>query len=117
MRTVLEREFHVRVNWIEVRSRNTAENAIESAAILRQAGIDTVYLVTHAWHMPRARQAFEANGIRVVPAPVAPVSAASPFDLSDILPIAKGLATSSYALHEWMGMVWYSLRYGYAWPR
>jgi uncharacterized SAM-binding protein YcdF (DUF218 family) len=116
MRATLEQVFGVPVAWIDTRSRNTAENAVESAAIVQRAGIGTVLLVTHAWHMKRARQAFAANGIRVVAAPVAPISPASPFDVPDLLPTARALATSSYALHEWLGLVWYRVYYGYPWP-
>ena len=116
MRATLERAFGVPVAWVDTRSRNTAENAIESAAILQRAGIDTVFLVTHAWHMKRARQAFAGNGLRVVAIPVAPVSPANPFDIPDLLPTARGLSISSYAVHEWLGLAWYRLYYGYAWP-
>ena len=55
MKQVLEREFQVPVTWVEETSRNTLENARGSFQVLGAAGIRRVYLVTHAWHMPRAR--------------------------------------------------------------
>ena len=32
---------------------------VYSAAILKENDIETIYLVTHAWHMPRAVMMFE----------------------------------------------------------
>ncbi len=54
MARTLERDFGVPVRWIEDRSRTTWENAADSAAMLRPEGISAVYVVTHAWHEPRA---------------------------------------------------------------
>jgi uncharacterized SAM-binding protein YcdF (DUF218 family) len=116
MRAVLEQDFGVPVAWVERQSRNTAENAIYSAALLHDAGIARIVLVTHAWHMPRARQSFAANGLQVVAAPVAPVRDVGGLRLGDFLPTAASLLTSSHALHEWIGIAWYRVRYGFAWP-
>ena len=58
MKQVLEHEFNVPVQWTEGASDNTLENARLSRQLLNQAGISRIYLVTHAWHMPRAVQAF-----------------------------------------------------------
>ena len=43
-----------------------------TASILQEAGIQRVYLVTHAWHMRRALLAFHRFGITATPAPVRP---------------------------------------------
>lgn len=113
MRTTLETEFGVPVAAIEERSRTTAENAMFLSPILRDWGMSRVLLVTHAWHMPRAKRAFERAGIAVLPAPTSFVSS----DLRDLvpadfLPSATALALTSYALHEIIGFVWYELHYG-----
>ena len=50
-------------------SGNTVENARYSREMLRRAGVDTIYLVTHAWHMKRAQMAFERSGFKVIAAP------------------------------------------------
>ena len=52
MRQSLEEEFGVPVRWIEPESRNTHENAVRSAEILRAEGIREVVLVAHAFDMP-----------------------------------------------------------------
>ncbi len=52
---------------LEEYSRNTRENAVYSAALLRERGIQRVLLVTSALHMPRALALFEAQGLQVLP--------------------------------------------------
>ena len=65
----LEDDFGIGVRFVEDRSRNTAENAANSARMLSEAGISRIVLVTHAVHMARAVRAFEGQGLEVVPAP------------------------------------------------
>jgi uncharacterized SAM-binding protein YcdF (DUF218 family) len=48
---------------IEGRSRNTRENAIESARIVAARGWTRLLLVTSAWHAPRALGCFRAVGL------------------------------------------------------
>ena len=107
MADILQREFAVPVRWREEDSLDTAGNARYSAAILRQAGIKRVVLVTQAFHMPRARLLFEAAGVQVVPAPAQFVSkTGGGFAANDLLPGAAALHHSYYALHEWLGIAW-----------
>jgi uncharacterized SAM-binding protein YcdF (DUF218 family) len=111
MRTVLEEEMKVPVRWAEERSVDTYTNALESHRILAPLGIRTIYLVTHAWHIPRARLAFERAGFEVIPAP----TEFNALDLSDLvlldfLPRASALVKSYYFFHEVLGYVAYSLR-------
>jgi uncharacterized SAM-binding protein YcdF (DUF218 family) len=112
MARCLHRDFHAEPVWVEGASRNTAENARDSAAMLRREGIRKVLLVTHAWHMPRALEAFHKTGVTVVPAPV---GFATPDPdkpgLIGWLPHADGLSMSRRALREWLGQLWYALRY------
>lgn len=109
MQKVLEEEFKVPVRWKEEWARTTYENALYSSEILKSAGIQKVYLVTHASHMSRARRAFEKRGIEVIPAPTI---FASPFrwdrlTVRAFLPTAWAFADSSEILHEWVGGMWY----------
>jgi uncharacterized SAM-binding protein YcdF (DUF218 family) len=110
MRVVME-EMHVPVRWTEERSVDTFTNALESYRILAPLGITTVYLVTHAWHMPRAQLAFEHAGFSVIAAPTGYASADStgPSPL-DFLPRASALVSSYYFWHEILGYLAYSLR-------
>src|SRR5690606_3210249 len=97
------------VRWVEGRSESTWENAVLSAPILREAGVKRILLVTHAFHMPRARASFAAQGFDVVPAPTA-FRKTPELSLHALLPSAKGLADTSFAFHEWLGRIWYALR-------
>ena len=109
MKTVLENEFAIPVNWIEESSNNTLENARHSFPMLQQAGVRRIYLVTHAWHMPRAARAFQAAGFEVIPAPTA-FTTRYQTDLLSFLPRATSLADSSNFMHEVIGLLWYWLK-------
>jgi uncharacterized SAM-binding protein YcdF (DUF218 family) len=102
MQASLERDFGMHARWVEVRSRNTHENALRSAEILRANGIATVVLVAHDFDMKRARAEFADAGIATIPA--ATGSAAEvPDSLFDYLPSMAGLRTSYYAIYEILG--------------
>ena len=58
MKSVLENELKAPVTWLETASNNTLENAHASRALLAPLGINRVYLVTHARHMPRSQWIF-----------------------------------------------------------
>ena len=110
----LSDDFGVTVAWREGDSLNTAENAFNSAAILQEGGVDTVFLVTHAWHMRRAAWVFDVAGLKVVPAPTAFAgrNVDRPAEISDYVARPSGFVRSSLALHEWLGLLWYRMRYG-----
>ncbi len=110
MRAVLN-EMQVPVHWTEEHSVDTFTNAMESYRILAPLGITTVYLVTHAWHMPRARLAFEHAGFTVIPAPTG-YSGGELFDIGvhDLLPRASALSNSYYFCHEVLGYLAYRIR-------
>lgn len=105
MKAVLQDEWRIPVAWSEDTSANTLENARNSFAILNAAGIRRIYLVTHAWHMPRARFAFEHAGFTVVPAPTG-FTTHKP-DLQALLPNSEGLLRSSIFCREVLGLAWY----------
>jgi len=90
------------VRWTEARSRNTHENAVNTAAILLPAGVKEVVLVAQSVDMPRARAEFAAAGLRTVPAPIA--LAGRDEDLAwELLPGISGLAASYRLLYEMAG--------------
>lgn len=108
MKKVLTEEFGVPVRWVEAASGNTWQNAFNSREILAPAGVTKVVLVTHGWHMPRAKYAFERAGFRVIPAGTGfhggRVNALS------FLPSARGLRDSHFFMHEAIGLFWYRLK-------
>ena len=109
MRVVLEQDFHVPVCWIEDGSDNTFENALYSFRLLQSAGIHKIYLVTHAWHMPRSADIFRRAGFEVVEAPTA-FTTRYEIDLLAFLPRAESLGQSKIFVHELIGMLWYRVK-------
>lgn len=111
MKQTLEEDFNTKVRWVEVQSRTTWENARYTKNILAQEGITRIYLVTHAWHMPRAEFAFRQFGFDIIAAPTS-FSNRSEVDLdaSRWFPEARALRGSYFALHEMVGLVWYRVK-------
>jgi len=107
MKTVLEEDLGVAVRWVEERSRNTLENALFSADVLKNENIGSAILVTHAFHMKRATEAFEQAGIHIAPAATVFATTDFAFEVRDLLPQASSLLHSAYALHELVGLVAY----------
>lgn len=99
MQDSLKHEFGVDVRWIEAASRNTHENAVFSARILRAAGIHRVVMVAHSFDMPRATAEFAAEGIDCIVAPTG-IPSRGPSVLVDYVPSIGGLQSSYFALYE-----------------
>ncbi len=96
---------------LETASRNTRENAINTAEIFRAEGWRTGLLVTSAAHMPRALAAFRAAGLDATPVP-ADIRAAYPLyeTVLDLLPDAAALARTTATLKELLGLLIYRWR-------
>ncbi|MBC9208276.1 YdcF family protein [Roseomonas aerophila] len=109
MNESLKTDFGVPVRWIEAEAADTRGNATGSIAILQQAGINSAYVVTHGWHLPRALAAFRRYGLEVVGAPVR-IGRNPSMAWSDWLPRPDHLAESWFALREWAGRIVYALR-------
>lgn len=107
----LRQSFQVPVRWVEDRSLNTFENAIFTAEVLKAEGVTRAFLVTEAFHMRRAMEAFATTGLEVILAPTGK-RVSPPLDTRAFLPTLDSLADSHFAIHELMGRVWYTLRYG-----
>lgn len=111
MRDVLVDEFNVPVRWLEMESHTTWQNAEYSHQMLHDAGIQSAWLVTQAWHMPRSMLVFQDRGIDYLPASTS-FNAIIPWgDLyMKWVPQPSALTRSMIALHEWAGLIWYRLR-------
>jgi uncharacterized SAM-binding protein YcdF (DUF218 family) len=102
------------------RSQNTYEDALYSAALVKEKGINKIILVTSAFHMPRALALFEKQGIEVIPAPTDfRVTVSSWNDNLDMnlesfmvntLPNVSNTSLFTTAMKEYIGIFVYTLR-------
>ena len=90
--------------WLEERSRNTLENARNSAAILQRKGISSVLLVTDRAHMTRAMLCFRRQGLEVQPAVLDRLPAPA------WMPSAGALLLLPEIWYEWLALIWYQWR-------
>jgi uncharacterized SAM-binding protein YcdF (DUF218 family) len=109
MKQALEKDFQAPVQWVEQVSNNTLEHGRLVYRLLKPAGVERIYLVTHAWHMPRARLVFERAGFVVIPAPTA-FATRHQLTILDFLPKAEALSDSTRFFHELMSITWYYVR-------
>ena len=93
---------------LEGASRNTDENAANSAALL-EAEAGSVVLVTSAFHMPRSVGLFRAAGLSVLPRPVDYLSSGQEGIGIDLANPILNLNTTTVAIREWIGLLAYNL--------
>lgn len=96
---------------LESRARTTRDNATRVAGIAERRGLDEILLVTSAAHMRRTLATFRGAGIdaRPVATDFSTVDD-RPVDPRRYLPGAGGLARSTSAVHEIVGVWYYRLR-------
>ena len=98
---------------IECESHNTMEHAIELAKLFPLAEGGLIGIVTSALHMPRTVQAlrkkFPKNAVS--PIPVDYIYSPLKYSFKNLIPRVDAFSTSSYAIHEWIGVLWYWVRY------
>jgi uncharacterized SAM-binding protein YcdF (DUF218 family) len=107
MAEIARAEYGLPLRWIEPASRDTHENAIDTLALLRPAGIREIVLVTNGTHMPRALREFRAAAaaaaasapVRITPAAMGQAWPAQSA-LQRWLPSGEGATRMRAALHE-----------------
>lgn len=95
---------------VEGRSRTTRENALYTAELARQHGIQRVLLVTSDDHMRRAKAAFQKVGLEAVPAAIPSSRSVGRHWALALLPSSGQLSLSSYLIRERLGLLVYRLR-------
>ncbi len=100
LRDVLAADFAIPVKWVEPASRNTHENALFSARMLRDAGITRVVVVTHAVDARRFREEFERTGLHVSVASTFIPGSGRADHWVQHLPSAVALQGSAMAIYE-----------------
>lgn len=98
---------------IEGESRNTMEHAIELVKLFPLEERMRIGLATSALHMPRTMQAFRKKFSKntIVPIPAGYIYSPLKYSFKNLIPHSGAFSTSSYAIHEWIGMLWYRARY------
>jgi uncharacterized SAM-binding protein YcdF (DUF218 family) len=96
--------------WVEEGSRSTYENAVESARLLKERGIQRVLLVVDAVDMPRALLCLRKQGIDALPAPCHYRATRFQWSLFSFIPSPGAANGFRRVWHEWVGLVWYALR-------
>ena len=94
---------------LESKSRNTYQNALNTATLLNDRQISRILLVTSAYHMRRAAAVFEGMGISVIPAATDYQMVDRNTSFLDWLPQAVALDTTTKGIKEYLGWWVYSL--------
>jgi uncharacterized SAM-binding protein YcdF (DUF218 family) len=104
---VAQRDFGKPLQWVESDSRDTRENAARTVALLKKDGIKEVVVVTHGWHMTRARRDFEiaaAGTMKITPAPMG-LAPAVEEPILRWLPTAEGFMRTRQVVRELLGLL------------
>ena len=113
---IAQQQYGWTIRWTETQSADTAGNAAMTVAMLAQEGVSEIVLVTEAFHMPRAKRAFERAAtqaaiahadwptLRITAAPMSYWNSGER-TLLDWLPSTEGLANVRLASHELLGLV------------
>ena len=98
---------------VEGVSRNTYQNALEAAKILRKRKLETILLATSSFHMPRALATFRKTGLIVIPS----TTSIGAFEekpkslvVVNMLPSFGDLGRLHRVIHEILGIAVYCYR-------
>jgi uncharacterized SAM-binding protein YcdF (DUF218 family) len=90
---------------LEGKSETTFENAKFTKEIVED---EPFFLVTSAFHMPRALETFENLGANPLPAP-SDFKGKHSYSILDFLPSGSSLHYANLAFHEYFGILYYRL--------
>jgi len=93
---------------IEGQSRNTWENIRNVKEIVEDKPF---FLVTSSYHMKRAMREFEKVEASPIPAPTDFKIKTEKYNALDFFPDAQNLRNSDLAVHEYLGILWYAVKY------
>ena len=99
--------------FVETKSRNTFEHAIELRRKFPVFPKIRLGVVTSAVHMRRSEMAFKWKFPEdvIVPIPVDCNYSVLKYNIEDFVPSIEAFEASSAAFHEWVGIVWYLLKH------
>ncbi|HLU86073.1 MAG TPA: YdcF family protein [Vicingaceae bacterium] len=96
---------------IENQSKNTRENALYAAEILKSyPPTSKLLLITSGYHMPRAKRCFQKAGVAFTPYSVDYYSGERKFVFDHLLlPDIQAITRWRVILHEWVGFITYKM--------
>ena len=94
---------------VETASRNTVENARETAALMKRENLHEVLLITSSFHMRRSLACFEKQGVRPDVYPV-DFRSEKAHGLFKIIPSAYSLFSTTTVVREILGLAAYRLQ-------
>ncbi len=94
---------------IDADSRNTYENALESAKLVKKHDFDKLLLITSAFHMYRAHGCFRRAGLDVDVLPVDYEAITNAPDFRYFLPSSGALSGTNQTIHELIGILVYGM--------
>ncbi|OGT39877.1 MAG: hypothetical protein A3E81_01790 [Gammaproteobacteria bacterium RIFCSPHIGHO2_12_FULL_36_30] len=113
MKVEMKNYFKTPVAWQENQSINTRDEGNLMVPILEKHNIRIAYLITNAWHMPRAmytfHYSFRHTDIKIIAAPMGYSTFQRNQGVLNFLPSLGGLDTSELAIHEYIGILAYRL--------
>jgi len=97
---------------VEPTSRNTRENALFTANLLKELHLSrqSILLISSANHLPRAHKCFTAVGLSVTPFAVDVTPKPIAFQLENIIPQIDALNNWKGLIKEWVGYFVYWMR-------
>jgi uncharacterized SAM-binding protein YcdF (DUF218 family) len=95
---------------LESYSRNTYEHPIGLVKLNICNSQSTIAIVTSAWHMKRAMQAFGKHFKCLIPVPTDFYGGSTSNGIFDFLPNAESLSTTTVIMHELIGSIWYRMK-------
>jgi uncharacterized SAM-binding protein YcdF (DUF218 family) len=95
---------------VEVKSRNTYENALFSKPIIKQMSLGKPpILITSAFHLPRALGCFKKVGVKVDALGVDYYATDKNFSVVDLVPSEQSFASWGLLIHELIGRLSYKV--------
>jgi len=96
---------------VEPRAKNTYENSFYTNEICKKRNWKNLILVTSAVHMERAMRCFKIFDVKVVPCPTDYRYDYSSLSWIDFIPTQEALDANLAAIHEFLGLLWYKIKY------
>jgi uncharacterized SAM-binding protein YcdF (DUF218 family) len=97
---------------LEEKSRDTYENAKYSKEICEKMGYTSPILLTSGYHLKRSNWIFNHIGLAVAPFPAYFTTHETPeYNWRSFLPNRNSLTGVSNALHEYLGLIYYKLKF------